>query len=238
MTRGSNRASRRGQLVTEIVADPAWRSCWRWASARSAVSAGLLNAFGLASGGGHRAHGNRLSELCRACLQLSSSCGRRIIDRRDVPFFRASAAAGRWMLLSQASVSFGLIGIAFGDPVAFAGLDRGLRVLRRLFVGDAGRGGGWLAHRRCAVERQGMMSASYQLGYRIALLCAGAGALYIADFAWLEGGLYHDGRTHGRRHRGKPARAASAANGAERPARILPQALCRAGRRSHSAQGG
>jgi PAT family beta-lactamase induction signal transducer AmpG len=27
-----------------------------------------------------------------------------------------------------------------------------------------------------------MMSASYQLGYRIALLCAGAGALYIADF--------------------------------------------------------
>ena len=31
-------------------------------------------------------------------------------------------------------------------------------------------------------ERQGMMSASYQLGYRIALLSAGAGALYIADF--------------------------------------------------------
>jgi PAT family beta-lactamase induction signal transducer AmpG len=28
-----------------------------------------------------------------------------------------------------------------------------------------------------------MMSASYQLGYRLALLCAGAGALYIADFA-------------------------------------------------------
>ena len=32
-------------------------------------------------------------------------------------------------------------------------------------------------------ERQGMMSASYQLGDRLALLCAGAGALDIADFA-------------------------------------------------------
>ena len=28
-----------------------------------------------------------------------------------------------------------------------------------------------------------MMSAVYQLGYRLAMLCAGAGALYIADFA-------------------------------------------------------
>ena len=27
-----------------------------------------------------------------------------------------------------------------------------------------------------------MMSAVYQLGYRLAMLCAGAGALYMADF--------------------------------------------------------
>ena len=33
-----------------------------------------------------------------------------------------------------------------------------------------------------ATERQGMMAASYQLGYRLALICAGAGALYIAEF--------------------------------------------------------
>jgi PAT family beta-lactamase induction signal transducer AmpG len=31
-------------------------------------------------------------------------------------------------------------------------------------------------------ERQGIMVAAYQLGYRLALLAAGAGALYIADF--------------------------------------------------------
>jgi PAT family beta-lactamase induction signal transducer AmpG len=31
-------------------------------------------------------------------------------------------------------------------------------------------------------ERQGIMVAAYQLGYRLAMLCAGAGALYIAEF--------------------------------------------------------
>jgi PAT family beta-lactamase induction signal transducer AmpG len=31
-------------------------------------------------------------------------------------------------------------------------------------------------------EMQGIMAAAYQLGYRLALLCAGAGALYIAEF--------------------------------------------------------
>jgi PAT family beta-lactamase induction signal transducer AmpG len=31
-------------------------------------------------------------------------------------------------------------------------------------------------------SRQGMMAAAYQLGYRVALISAGAGALYIAEF--------------------------------------------------------
>ncbi len=34
-------------------------------------------------------------------------------------------------------------------------------------------------------ERQGMMLASYQLGYSLARICAGAGALFVADaFGW------------------------------------------------------
>ncbi len=32
------------------------------------------------------------------------------------------------------------------------------------------------------IEKQGIMAAAYQLGYRLALLAAGAGALYIAEF--------------------------------------------------------
>ena len=31
-------------------------------------------------------------------------------------------------------------------------------------------------------EKQGVMLAYYQFGYRLGLLCAGAGALYLADF--------------------------------------------------------
>ena len=106
-----------------------------------------------------------------------------IIDQRDVPLLSRFGRRRAWMLLSQASVSLGLVGVAFGDPanslvwtvacaffVAFASATQDVVV-------DGWRIGA------APVERQGMMSASYQLGYRIALLCAGAGALYIADFA-------------------------------------------------------
>jgi MFS transporter, PAT family, beta-lactamase induction signal transducer AmpG len=105
-----------------------------------------------------------------------------IVDRRDVPFLSRFGRRQGWMLLSQASVALGLIGVAFGDPahsltwtvacaffVAFSSATQDVVV-------DGWRIGA------APVERQGMMSASYQLGYRIALLCAGAGALYIADF--------------------------------------------------------
>ena len=106
-----------------------------------------------------------------------------IIDRRDVPLLSRFFGRRRsWMLLSQGCVSLGLLGIASGNPshslvwtvgcaffVAFASATQDV-VIDGWRIGAA------------PVERQGMMSASYQLGYRIALLSAGAGALYIADF--------------------------------------------------------
>ncbi len=105
-----------------------------------------------------------------------------IIDRRDVPLLSRLGRRRGWMLLSQGCVSLGLVGIASGNPshslvwtvacaffVAFASATQDVVV-------DGWRIGA------APTERQGMMSASYQLGYRIALLCAGAGALYIADY--------------------------------------------------------
>lgn len=106
-----------------------------------------------------------------------------IIDRRDVPFLSRFGRRRGWMLLSQAGVGLGLIGIAFGNPahslvwpVAFAFLVAFSSATQDVVV-DGWRIGA------APIERQGMMSAAYQLGYRIALLSAGAGALYIADFA-------------------------------------------------------
>ncbi len=47
-------------------------------------------------------------------------------------------------------------------------------------------------------ERQGMMSAVYSLGYRLAMICAGAGALYLADFGgWRLAYLVHGGADGG-----------------------------------------
>jgi PAT family beta-lactamase induction signal transducer AmpG len=106
-----------------------------------------------------------------------------LIDRIDVPGLRFLGRRRAWMLVAQASVMLGLVALAFGDPsdglawtvaaaffVAFASATQDVVV------------DGWRID-AATPERQGMMSAAYQLGYRLALLCAGAGALYIADAA-------------------------------------------------------
>ena len=106
-----------------------------------------------------------------------------IIDRFDPPGFGALLGRRRgWMLLAQIGVALGLAGLAFGDPahtltwnVAFAFLTAFAAATQDATID------GWRID-AAPVERQGMMAAIYQLGYRLAMLCAGAGALYIADF--------------------------------------------------------
>jgi MFS transporter, PAT family, beta-lactamase induction signal transducer AmpG len=106
-----------------------------------------------------------------------------IIDRTDVPGLRFLGRRRAWMLVAQAGVMLGLIALAFGDPaqriawtvasaffVAFASATQDVVV------------DGWRID-AATKEQQGMMSAAYQLGYRLGLLCAGAGALYLADAA-------------------------------------------------------
>ena len=107
-----------------------------------------------------------------------------IIDRFDPPGFGAWLGRRRgWMLLAQIGVALGLAGLAFGDPaqsltwnVAFAFLTAFAAATQDATID------GWRIDAAPA-ERQGMMAAIYQLGYRLAMLCAGAGALYVADFA-------------------------------------------------------
>ena len=238
MTRGSNRASRWGQLVTEIVAD-------RRLALMLALgfSAGLpfLLVFSTLSAWLREAGIARTEIGFLSYIALAYSfkfLWAPIIDRRDVPFLSRFGRRRAWMLLSQLSVSLGLIGIAFGNPshslvwtvacaffVAFSSATQDVVV-------DGWRIGA------APIERQGMMSASYQLGYRIALLCAGAGALYIADFGGWKAAyitmamLMAVGITASMLAPHPPQTEQ------KRTARILSQALCRAGCRSHSAQRG
>jgi PAT family beta-lactamase induction signal transducer AmpG len=106
-----------------------------------------------------------------------------IVDRYDVPALSRMLGRRRgWMALAQILIAVGLVGIAASDPqtnlaatvacallVAFASATQDVVI------------DGWRID-AASTERQGMMAASYQLGYRLALICAGAGALYLAEF--------------------------------------------------------
>jgi PAT family beta-lactamase induction signal transducer AmpG len=106
-----------------------------------------------------------------------------VIDTFDVPgLARLLGRRRAWMLVAQLGVALGLASLAFGDPahalawtVATAFLIAFMSATQDVVVD------GWRID-AAPSERQGMMSATYQLGYRLALLCAGAGALYLADF--------------------------------------------------------
>ncbi|MBM6579125.1 MFS transporter [Microvirga sp. BT689] len=106
-----------------------------------------------------------------------------IVDRYDVPGLANLLGRRRgWMALSQIVTALGLVGIALSNPQT----SLPLTIASALLVAFASATqdvvvDGWRID-VASTERQGMMAASYQLGYRLALICAGAGALYIAEF--------------------------------------------------------
>lgn len=106
-----------------------------------------------------------------------------IVDRYDVPGLANLLGRRRgWMMFAQIVTALGLVGIAVSDPQA----SLPLTIASALLVAFASATqdvvvDGWRID-VAPTERQGMMAASYQLGYRLALICAGAGALYIAEF--------------------------------------------------------
>ena len=105
------------------------------------------------------------------------------VDAIDIPILARRLGRRRaWMLATQVFVALALVGSGMTDPktgLVWTGL---LTFL--LAFGAATQDVVTDAWRIDAApdERQGIIVAAYQLGYRIALLAAGAGALYIAEF--------------------------------------------------------
>jgi len=106
-----------------------------------------------------------------------------IVDRIPLPFIGQLLGQRRsWLILSQAGIAVGLLLLAFTTPdqnlqlFAFFALIVAFSSATQDIVIDA--------YRIEAVdeEYQASMAATYVLGYRLATLAAGAGALYIADF--------------------------------------------------------
>jgi PAT family beta-lactamase induction signal transducer AmpG len=106
-----------------------------------------------------------------------------LVDRMPLPGLTARLGRRRsWMLLAQLGVAAALLRLSGADPAN----DLGGVALLSLAVAfcSATQDIAVDAYRIEAVEIrvQGAMAASYQFGYRLAMLAAGAGALYIADF--------------------------------------------------------
>ncbi len=106
-----------------------------------------------------------------------------IVDRMPLPLLtRVLGKRRSWMLLAQLGIACGLIGMGFSDShtqlqqIALFALLVAFCSATQDIVIDAYR------IEAVVPEYQGAMAATYVLGYRVALLVAGAGAFYIADY--------------------------------------------------------
>ncbi|KAB7623425.1 AmpG family muropeptide MFS transporter [Alkalilimnicola sp. S0819] len=107
-----------------------------------------------------------------------------VVDRLRLPLLTGWLGKRRsWMLLAQGGIALGLMQLALLEPST----DVGLMALVALFIAFSSATQDIVidAYRIEAVadELQAAMASTYQLGYRIAMLMAGAGALYIAEFS-------------------------------------------------------
>lgn len=105
------------------------------------------------------------------------------VDRLDPPLLARWLGRRRaWMLLSQIGVAAGLVGVAVSDPATFLPglIGCALLVAFASATQDVAIDG-WRIN-IATQDEQAMLAAIYQFGYRLALLCSGAGALYIADY--------------------------------------------------------
>ena len=109
-----------------------------------------------------------------------------VVDRLRLPLLHRLLGRRRsWMLLAQAGIAIGLFNMAHLNPVGHLGAMALLALL--VAFSSATQDVAIDAWRIEAVPQsmQGVMAAAYQLGYRIAIMVASAGALWIAaDFGW------------------------------------------------------
>ncbi len=105
-----------------------------------------------------------------------------VVDRLVLPWGKRLGQRRSWILLGQCGIALGLVGMALTDPVENLPVVALLALL--VAFSSATQDVAVDAYRIEAVitDYQGAMSATYVFGYKVALLVAGAGALFIADF--------------------------------------------------------
>ena len=113
-------------------------------------------------------------------------CWAPLVDRLPIPLLtRAMGRRRSWLLLSQMAIAGGLVGMALSDPrdalgpVVWCALMVAIASATQDIALDAFR------IESAESRLQGVLAATYQTGYRLAMIWAGAGVLWIAARAEL-----------------------------------------------------
>lgn len=106
-----------------------------------------------------------------------------LLERFDPPVLGRTLGRWRgWLLITQLGVVLGLVGLALSNPASSLALTVLWTAVTAFFAASQDVViDGWRIN-VIPRDRQGIMLAVSQLGYRIGILCAGAGALYLAEF--------------------------------------------------------
>lgn len=107
-----------------------------------------------------------------------------LVDRLHLPLLTRTLGRRRaWLMLSQILIAVSLIALSLVDPTPASVLLFAFIALA-VAVSSATQDMAIDAYRiECAEQdMQPLLAASYQYGYRIAIIVGGAGALYVADF--------------------------------------------------------
>lgn len=113
-----------------------------------------------------------------------------LVDRLPIPLLTRMLGRRRaWLLLSQAIIVAGILGMAANDPKA--ALEPLVWCALLVAFGSATQDIALDAFRIESADpsRQGALAASYQTGYRLAMIWAGAGVLWIAARAEVPGAV-------------------------------------------------
>ncbi len=104
-----------------------------------------------------------------------------LVDRLPLPWLtRAMGRRRSWLLLSQSAIMLGLVGMALNDPKEALSAVVVWAVV--VAFGSATQDIALDAYRieSAVVEHQAALAATYQTGYRLAMIWAGAGVLWLA----------------------------------------------------------
>ena len=108
-------------------------------------------------------------------------CWAPLVDRMPIPILtRLMGRRRSWLLFSQAAIMAGVVGMAFNDPkvslmpVVWCALLVAVASATQDIALDAFR------IESADTQRQAALAAAYQTGYRMAMIWAGAGVLWIA----------------------------------------------------------